>query len=218
MLISGIFISWIRYHSRETAIKYVTSKGGSVLFSISKNPILRLFEVSEPRSVYFEKLNGRNINLTKLYGLNGLERALIFNAREIDGALEPLSKLPKIKELVLAGSDVTAHGLRHFTDHQKMELVHLSGAVDEEMMQILASMPKLELLILSRARFQPDDLHHFNRHWKLKSLFITETSIGDEHLDLLLSLPGLTKIHCGTDQFSPAGLANLQTKLDVTRE
>lgn len=223
VVIGLLLLAWNRsYRSRQAeadAIQYVISNGGSIAYSSSENLLLMLLGVKMPTYILIDQLNGKLIDFAQVLPLQDVDSVQLTNAHNIDGSLQPLSQLPKLRILILSGSDVTADGLQHFRGNTSIESVHLQNTtIDDEMMQIMASMPNLEYLVIDRAIFEPDSLKHFSEHQNLQSLIITRTPLGDEHVELLLSLPGLTVMRCGVDQFSPDALEKLKAKLDIATD
>ena len=222
-LIVFITLVWIRSsssrQSRDSAIQYVISNGGSVAYSPSENIVLMLLGVNKPTYIQFDQLEGKNIDFSQVAALGDVDTVQLTNSCNIDTALPPLTTLPKLRLLILTGSDVTADGIEHFEGNESIEAVHLEKvAIDDRMMEILATLPNLQYLVMDSATLDPDSLNHFTRHQQLQSLSIPGTPISDGDVEVLLSLPGLTIIRCGTHQFNAESSAKLRGELSVVQE
>ena len=160
------------------------------------------------------------------------------NAQVSDEALRYLGAFPKLRNLLLKGTQATDEGLRHVGQLNRLEtlymwdatavsdagIAHLRGLkrlrtihcnrskITDESLRILATLPALEELSLQENRFTNAGLEHLQAMHRLRRLWVGlgASGITDDGMVYLQGLTQLEQLDLQKSQVTSAGLARLK--------
>jgi hypothetical protein len=117
--------------------------------------------------------------LAKLDRMTGLRWLIITaGATDVDTRIMPLRAMSRLQGLTLAGTDVTAAGLRRLSDHGRLELLDLEHTrVTDSGLAHLGEMREMRDLSVENTRIGDEGLSHLRRLVKLNRLSVNRTSV-----------------------------------------
>lgn len=131
--------------------------------------------------------------------------------------LEVLGELAHLQSLVLLDRDLGEEGLRHLAALSKLELLELSGPVEDPSMKGLGGLVTLRTLRLSHPQIDDRIAPELEPLRRLEWLDLGGTAISDEGLSGLAELTSLKTLHLHHTRVTNRGLAQL-AKLGALEE
>jgi hypothetical protein len=123
--------------------------------------------------------------------------------------LEVLGELAHLQSLVLLDCDIGEEGLRHLVQLSKLELLELSGPIQDPSMKGLGELVGLKTLRLSHPPIDDRIAPELAKLTRLEWLDLGGTAITDEGLAGLAGLPQLKTLHLHHTRITNRGLAHL---------
>lgn len=113
-----------------------------------------------------------------------------------EAALRQLGRLPRIGNVVLAGSSITDNGLEHISNLTQLQRLRLDGtAITDVGLQHLKGMTQLEYLNLRGTRVSDAGLDQISRLGRLEDLNLTNTGVTEEGVKRLREALPKCRIH-----------------------
>jgi len=170
---------------------------------------------------------------------NGSIIEVDFRGTEVDNSdLEPLAKLPRLRSVLLLGTAITDDGLpslaqiatlenldlrdckvsnaglAHLAPLSKLKALKLSGkngscSVDDDGMDHVAKLTSLKVLGLDFLWVSELGLEKLTGLRNLEEFYLTETTIGNEAIDLMIHFPNLRRLRVSKTQIDAAGVVAL---------
>jgi Leucine Rich repeat len=131
--------------------------------------------------------------------------------------LEILGELALLESLVLLDRDIGEDGLRHLAALSKLELLELSGPIEDPSMKGLGGLVGLRTLRLSHPQIDDRIAPQLEKLTRLRWLDLGGTAITDEGLVGLAALTELQTLHLHHTRVTNRGLAHL-AKLTALEE
>ncbi len=216
--------------SRAEAIEVLELRNTRVgNFSLNQiKPLQQLREVvfegstfNDKSPLYFRDLPVERFSCTcrRLgdYGLRSLRhsdgiRRLELRETEITGAgLEALGELAHLESLVLLDRDLGEEGFTHLASLSKLELLELSGPIEDPSLAGLDALTSLQTLRLSHSELDDRAAPRLAALVGLRWLDLGGTRISDEGLSSLASLSQLRTLHLDRTRVTNRGLVHLGT-------
>ncbi|QDS87520.1 Leucine Rich repeats (2 copies) [Rosistilla ulvae] len=155
-----------------------------------------------------------------------------------DADLAPLTKLPRLRSVLLLGTPITGEALttlaqieslenldlrdtavddsslEHLVGHRRLKALRLSGksgdcSVGDDGMAHVAQIPNLKVLALDFLWVSEDGLDALAPLQQLQEIYLAETTIGNEAIAKLAQFPQLKKVRLARNQIDASGLADM---------
>ena len=135
--------------------------------------------------VDFRGKNVTDASLEPLTKLPRLRSVLLLGTDITDDGLKSLGKIPELQNLDLRECAVSNDGLAHLTSLKKLKALKLSGkngkcSVDDDGMVHVAKLKNLKVLAVDSLLVSEDGLQHLVGLKEMVELYMGKTSIGDE--------------------------------------
>ncbi|MCX4247586.1 leucine-rich repeat domain-containing protein [Paraliomyxa miuraensis] len=147
--------------------------------------------------------------LRSLRHSKGITRLELHETDVTGPGLEPLTELAYLRELVLLDRDIGEEGLEHLTMLSKLELLELSGAIEDPSMKGLGGLVTLKTLRLSHPEIDDRIGTQLGKLTRLQWLDLGGTQISDEGLEGLAGLSQLRTLHLDHTRVTNRGLQHI---------
>ncbi|MEO1526090.1 MAG: hypothetical protein AAFX06_11685 [Planctomycetota bacterium] len=117
--------------------------------------------------------------------------------------LESVANLPRVRQLLLSGTQVDDASLRHVRKLKHLRAIYMWDAseVSDEGFRNLQGLPRLELIHLSKSRITDKSLEIASRMPSLQVLSMQYNDFSDEGVRHLAALPNLKSLWvCGSEE------------------
>ena len=152
--------------------------------TLRKDPQGSIIEVDLRGKTIDNELLDRMVQLPRL-------RSLILAATKlVDEQLIPVGRISTLENLDLRDCPVTDKGMSHLTGLSKLKSLRLSGksgacTVGDEGMKHVGTMSALKVLAADNLWISEDGLKSLTNLKNLQELYLAETTIGDDAIELL---------------------------------
>lgn len=150
-----------------------------------------------------------DLGLRSLRHSKGLQRLELRETEVTGPGLEVLGELAHLEELVLLDRDLGEVGLSHLAVLSKLELLELSGPIEDPTMKGLGQLVGLRTLRLSHPQIDDRIAPQLTKLTRLRWLDLGGTRISDEGLEALTELTELQTLHLDHTRVTNRGLQHL---------
>jgi hypothetical protein len=173
------------------------------------------------RTLILRGQQATDAGLSLLSSHPSLKEIYLFDAVSItDAGIASLSKLGKLRDLLVSGARLTDDSLASISRSTNLESLALTPdqQFDKQLftnrgLELLGQMTQLKKLDLTNSNITDDGLRHVSLMRELEILSIQSTGITDAGLVHLESLPKLTRLWTSNSKITKVGLERLQEKL-----
>lgn len=158
-----------------------------------------------------------DVGLRSLRHTKTIERLELRETEVTGEGLEVLGELAHLRELVLLDRDLGQVGLEHLQVLSKLELLELSGPIEDPSMKGLGTLVGLKTLRLSHPQLDDRIVPQLRPLTRLRWLDLGGTQISDEGLEALAELTELETLHLDHTRVTNRGLEHL-AKLTKLKE
>lgn len=133
-----------------------------------------------------------------------------------DAHMAIVGQLSKVSNLDIAGSKVTDTGIAELGGLSKLGTLNVAGTqLTTESMKLIGAMSNLDTLNIAETQID-GGYEHLKGSEKLKWLVISDLRISDEGAQAIAEIPNLTRVSLQRAEISPAGIASIRAKGNVT--
>jgi Leucine-rich repeat (LRR) protein len=210
VLLASVWMSWVavriqRAEKQKVAVQAIERLGGGVTYDYQLASGQFVPSAKPPGPTWTRSLLGEEFFAQVL-------AVGYYGPQVTDAWLEPVTKLPQLRELWLTETRVTDRGLEQLKGFSQLKLLRLDGApqVTDVGLEHVKGLAQLQCLSLLGTQVTDSGLERLTGFGQLTHLSLSGTRVTDAGLEFLKGLPQLEGLSLDGTYVTDAGLKHLK--------